>query len=99
LAQSKDIPVEPILKHLFKFNNPHKKCGEYCNPQGHWCLRFIDENPSRIHNAFPDKDQTPEALILSKMKKLIKQNLVSGCPCGCRGDFEITNKGKELIAV
>lgn len=95
--QSKDIPVEPILRHLLKFNEPHKRCGEWCSPEGHWCLRFVDENESRVWNAFPDKEATPENLLLAKMSKLIKQGLVDGCACGCRGDFEITEKGRAKL--
>ena len=36
-------------------------------------------------------------LILAKMRKLIKQGYVDGCACGCRGDFEITEKGKDYL--
>lgn len=40
---------------------------------------------------------TPAKLILSKMRNLHKRGLVGGCTCGCRGDFEITDKGLALI--
>lgn len=30
---------------------------------------------------------------LALMKVLYKNGLVGGCDCGCRGDFEITDKG------
>ncbi len=40
---------------------------------------------------------TPEKVALSKMRSLHKRKLVGGCDCGCRGDFEITDKGLELI--
>jgi predicted transcriptional regulator len=36
-------------------------------------------------------------LCLTKMKKLIKRGLIKGCHCGCRGDFEITQKGIEYL--
>jgi hypothetical protein len=35
-----------------------------------------------------------EKLVKAKMKSLIKRGLVDGCTCGCRGDYEITPKGK-----
>ena len=41
----------------------------------------------------------PPKLQLSKMKQLIKRKFVSGCDCGCRGDFEITDKGLEFIGL
>lgn len=31
------------------------------------------------------------------MKRLINDDLVSGCGCGCRGDYEITTKGLDLL--
>jgi hypothetical protein len=31
------------------------------------------------------------------LKFLIKRGLVSGCTCGCRGDFEITQKGLDFL--
>ncbi len=36
-------------------------------------------------------------LQLAKMRKLWKRGLIGGCPCGCRGDWEITDKGLALI--
>jgi len=44
---------------------------------------------------YPD---LPGRLVLAKMSKLIRAGLVSGCPCGCRGDFEITIKGRKVLA-
>jgi hypothetical protein len=35
----------------------------------------------------------PQRLFLAKVRKLIKRGLVSGCDCGCRGDFALTNQG------
>lgn len=33
-------------------------------------------------NAYPPK------VVLAKLKQLVKRKLLSGCTCGCRGDFE-----------
>jgi hypothetical protein len=79
--QCKDIPDEPILSFLLK----HR--GQWCN----WCF----ENEKNVSLAMP-KD-TPPKLKLAKMKNLIRRGLVSGCDCGCRGDFEITQKGIEEL--
>ena len=60
------------------------------NNEGKWCTWF-GGFPNSIQNAigtgFPDR------LVLAKMSKLVRKGLVSGCGCGCRGDFEITLKG------
>lgn len=82
--QCKDIPDELILKFLSEY-------------QGQWtCLWYGKlEGVVDLYYAFPTG--TPEKLIRSKMKKLHKKGLVGGCPCGCRGDFEITDKGLAFI--
>lgn len=36
-------------------------------------------------------------LAASVMRTLIANGLVDGCACGCRGDFELTEKGKEVL--
>lgn len=38
----------------------------------------------------------PRKVILAKMRALMKKGLVSGCGCGCRGDFELTEDGAFL---
>ena len=81
--QCKDIPDMPILKFLLS----HK---------GRWC-NWIFGDDRDVHLAMP-KD-TPEKLVLAKMKTLMKRGLVEGCDCGCRGDFEITEKGEQYLAV
>jgi hypothetical protein len=42
---------------------------------------------------------TPDKLVLAKMRNLIKHGLVSGCGCGCRGDFELTDLGREWLGL
>lgn len=46
-----------------------------------------------IHNAVTP----PTRMIMAKMKQLIRKGLLTGCTCGCRGDFQITNKGEEYL--
>jgi hypothetical protein len=41
--------------------------------------------------------QFPAKFGLAKMRQLHRRGLVGGCPCGCRGDWEITDKGLELL--
>jgi hypothetical protein len=33
-------------------------------------------------------------LALAKMRMLMRRGWVDGCPCGCRGDFELTDRGR-----
>lgn len=80
--QCKDIPDIPILEFLLK-------------NKGHWCNWYF-EDQYNVRQAMP-KNIPHEKLILSKMRRLIKRGLVDGCNCGCRGDFEITEKGEQYL--
>lgn len=42
-------------------------------------------------------EEIPHKLVLSAIRSLAKRRLLEGCTCGCRGDFEITALGRELI--
>ena len=53
----------------------------------HWIARWDIE---RLYGI-------PEKLVLSKARSLIKRELMEGCDCGCRGDFEITDAGRALL--
>lgn len=81
--QAKDIPELPILKFLI-------------DHAGGWCFNFPAEIDDRsVLHAMP-KD-VPGKLVIAKMNGLIRRGLVSGCTCGCRGDYEITDKGREYF--
>lgn len=79
--QCKDIPDRPILEFLAK------------RPEvwHNWC--FGDERD--VHNAMPEG--VPGRLVLAKMRQLLRRHLIDGCPCGCRGDFEINAKGLNFL--
>jgi hypothetical protein len=61
-----------------------------------WCC-WYDGYENSIGQAMPPN--THEKIKIQKMAKLIKRGLVSGCGCGCRGDYEITKKGIEWLSV
>lgn len=82
--QCEDIPDKPILEFLLQ----RAKEGKL------WCC-WYDGFENSIGQAMP-KD-TPDKIRIAKMAKLIKRGLVSGCGCGCRGDYEITPKGTEWL--
>ena len=88
----KDIPDKHILNYLWETQNVFNECWT-CIWYGH----FKETKPENrdIYYAMPEG--TPEKLALAKMKSLIKRGLVDGCACGCRGDFEITDKGIESL--
>lgn len=42
--------------------------------------------------SWPD---TPSKVVLSKIRRLVHKGLVAGCSCGCRGNLEVSAKGRE----
>lgn len=94
--QAKDIKDEDVLNYL-------------ADRQGKWTslwygsfLKYPEgKNPHTgevvddVYYAMPKN--TPHKVALAKMKALYKRGFVGGCDCGCRGDFEITDKGLEYI--
>ena len=85
--QCKDIPEEPILRFLDALN-------------GRWAVWYQNDREPYFDNsvqlAMPPN--LPSKLIVAKMGQMIKKGIVDGCPCGCRGDYVITEKGKALLA-
>lgn len=39
----------------------------------------------------------PSEVILAKASALIRRGLLTGCDCGCRGDFELTIEGAQFL--
>jgi hypothetical protein len=54
----------------------------------HWVLRW---HLDCLMPIFP-----PE-VILAKASALMRRGLLDGCDCGCRGDFELTQKGRDFL--
>ena len=105
--QCKDIPIAPVLAFIAKVER-----GEtYWTPSPEMALGWgTDPIPHSSATWFWSEDYKPEnsvvrgmpegvneKLALAKMRKLIAQGYVSGCACGCRGDFELTDKGREAL--
>lgn len=51
---------------------------------------------SKVEAAMPV--WTPKNLVRAKLKTLVKNGLIDGCCCGCRGDFEIKDKGRLYLS-
>ena len=78
----KDILDEPILQFLAQH-------------QGKWCTYGVGYSMPTVQDAMPHG--VSKEIQLEKMKNLVDRDLVEGCTCGCRGDFEITDEGLEFI--
>lgn len=85
--QCKDIPDGPILEHLARHG------GIGCTI---WQPEHLGDNgPRSLVHAMPPN--IPWKLANAKMQMLMRRGLVDGCPCGCRGDCELTIAGRELL--
>lgn len=78
--KTKDIPDEPIMIFLAKQSSP----SGLHDPSRH-------NHMPTIRDASPLMRDLPEKLILSKMNNMIRRGLITGCTCGCRGDFELVD--------
>lgn len=87
--QCKDISDASILQYLAKFQ------GQWTSL---WDGYFKDKNRPDVNDVYYAMPEgTPPKLALAKMQRLHKRGFVGGCPCGCRGDFEITDRGLAFI--
>jgi hypothetical protein len=67
--------------------------------QGEWtCLwnLYFNGREDDVAEAMPKNWSRRRRLAL--MRVLYRNELVGGCDCGCRGDFEITDKGLDYIS-
>jgi hypothetical protein len=87
--QAKNIPDKLLLEM-------------FARHQGQWAFWWNDGRFSWGHGdekvfETPLSSEVPYKVVHAKLKSLNKRKLIGGCACGCRGDFEITDKGLELI--
>lgn len=40
----------------------------------------------------------PERVVLARLRAFLRRGLVTGCDCSCRGDFRLTEAGREALA-
>lgn len=95
--QAKDISDKAVLQFL-------------AERQGRWTSLWMGHFKGRenemhmghpigvvedVFFAFPEG--TPEKVVRAKLKQLHRRGFIGGCTCGCRGDFEITDKGLEFL--
>lgn len=79
--QAKDIDDKTVLYFLSQH-------------QGKWASHFQGCDVC-VLDAMPVG--TPNKLALAKMRQLHKRGFVGGCTCGCRGNWEVTDKGLAFI--
>lgn len=87
--QAKDFPDRPLLEFLDALDGLWST----------WCWSDHRDPCFWDHSVAPlFPPETPDKLIRAKMAGLIRRGLIDGCPCGCRGDYELTDKGRAFLA-
>lgn len=100
--QAKNLPDRIVLKTIDRMSGiPHmyQNIGYWGNPLGEVFGDVHIFEPSWVHkydlfNLWPT---IPSKVIMAKLRGLIRRGLITGCACGCRGDFELTDKGRVLL--
>jgi hypothetical protein len=82
--QAKDVPELPLLRVLAE--HP-------LDPHSHWDYQF-SVRPS----VFRDVPGIPDKVRRAKLDAMARRKLVTGCGCGCRGDWMITKLGLAVLA-
>lgn len=57
--------------------------------------KYMPENS--VQHAMPPG--VPAKLALAKIRQMVRRGVVSGCTCGCRGGFQITEKGLVELGI
>jgi hypothetical protein len=64
--------------------------------EGRWCTWGTSFNCPTVQSCLPIGMNEDEQLKF--MQDLQKKGLVSGCDCGCRGDYTVTPEGLDFLA-
>ena len=85
--QAKHIPDRGILGEIRRLSATPWPGGQTNDTYDRWVM--FDE--LQAAPAFPAK------VVRAKLAALIRRGLLTGCTCGCRGDFELTPAGEALL--
>lgn len=61
---------------------------------GHWCTHGEGYSMPTIQTVLPQLNKKEQ---ISIMRNLLNKRLITGCDCGCRGDWEISREGLRLM--
>lgn len=59
-----------------------------------WEEKTMWTNTSDLEERVPG---FPPKVLVAKAGQLIKRKMLSGCTCGCRGDFELKQRGMDFL--
>lgn len=77
--QAKDIP-NPLILDLIRRESMNRDMGDW-EWSGHLPRPVFTRDIQALLPGIPPK------VVRAKLSKLVRQGLIDGCCCGCRGDF------------
>jgi len=86
--QAKHISIKPILQAVAAVQ---KEFYEGTDTQKSWATIWD------LERHLPALKKLPQRLVQAKMNGLIRKGYLDGCSCGCRGDYEMTDKGHAFL--
>jgi hypothetical protein len=99
VEHARDIPDATMLGVIWQLQHtPYWPFDDFKDP--HWVSQWDLAGALRLagYRAHHGINEMPSALIRAKADRLIQRELLDGCTCGCRGDFELTAAGYLAIA-
>lgn len=95
MSKGADVPTISLLRFIEDVNTRRarelggeRKYDERgCWPMGLCCVWDFPDGAFGV----------PWKVLAAKISKLIRRGYLDGCDCGCRGDWQLTNKGREKI--
>lgn len=92
--QAKDIPDGLVLGIIqaFMVDHPEYRERKFRHRDLLWSFFWnIEDSLALVMPGVPSK------VLDAKLRALHRRNLITGCTCGCRGDFATTEAGEALI--
>lgn len=92
----KDIPDETFLTALdeaIRLREIEHGAPWNCGATRWDLAAVLAGHPEDVGGSPVDYPDLPMALVLAKARNLIRRGLLTGCACGCRGDWERASSG------
>lgn len=66
---------------------------------GHWVSQWDLAGVLRLagFRAHHGVNEMPSGYVIAKARRLMDRGLITGCGCGCRGDFELAEAGRAYL--
>lgn len=96
--QCKDIPDAMLLQLVVDVSRTRNRWAPTMHlPRWVFLTELQEHLGAAGVRGIPDGPEAPYNLVRAKCARLIQRTLLDGCACGCRGDFELTETGRQYL--